>query len=99
MDSSINNIKCSINGDDTQFLFDAGESPYILNYDEVVKAQDEERLIKVVKDTLAGKADMRKVDRRQLSHKACVLLRNYENFSVYDKDYSFVKYHLRSKNK
>ena len=33
----VNNIKYSIDGDDTQFLFDAGESPYILNCDEIVK--------------------------------------------------------------
>ena len=40
---------------------------------------------------LAGKADMRKVDRRQLSHKACVLLRNYENLLVDDKELLFRK--------
>ena len=45
----VNKIKCSIYGDDTQFLYDAGKSPYILNCDEIVKAQDEERWIKVVK--------------------------------------------------
>ena len=81
----VNNIKCSIDGDDTQFLFDAGESPYILNCDEIVKAQDEERWIKLVKDMLAEKEDTRKVDRQQLPHKACVLLRNYQNLSVHDK--------------
>ena len=70
----VNNIKCRIDGDDTQFLYDAGESPYILNCDEIVKAQDEERWIKVVKDILAEKADMRKVNRRQLLHEVCVLL-------------------------
>ena len=34
---------------------------------------------------LAEKADTRKVDRQQLPHKACVLLRNYQNLSVHDK--------------
>ena len=55
-------IKCSIDDDDTQFLYDAGESPHIINCDEIVKAQDEERRIKVVKDTIAEKADMRRAD-------------------------------------
>ena len=73
----VNSVKCSIDGDDTQFLYDAGESPYIPNCDEIVKAQDEERWIKVVKDMLAEKADMKKVDRRQLPYEACVLLRDY----------------------
>ena len=31
---------------------------------------------------LAEKADMKKVDRRQLLHEACVLLRDYQNLSV-----------------
>ena len=54
-------IKCSID-DGTQFLYDAGESPHIINCDEIVKAQDEERRIKVVKDTIVEKADMRRAD-------------------------------------
>ena len=44
----VNTVKCSIDGDDTQFLYGAGESPYIPNCDEIVNAQDEERWIKVV---------------------------------------------------
>ena len=55
-------------------LYNAGESPHIIDYDEIVKVQDEKRWIKVVKDMLAEKADMRKADRRQLPHEACVLL-------------------------
>ena len=38
--------------------------------------------IKIVKDMLAEKADMKKVDRQQLLHEACVLLRDYQNLSV-----------------
>ena len=44
----VNTVKCSIDGDDTQFLYGAGESLYIPNCDEIVNAQDEERWIKVV---------------------------------------------------
>ena len=62
----MNTIKCSIESDETRFLYDEGKNPYILNCDEIVKAQDEERWIKVVKDMLVEKADMKKVDRRQL---------------------------------
>ena len=84
-------VKCSTDGDDTQFLYDTGENPYILNCDEVVKAQHKERWIKVVKDMLAEKADMREVDRRQLPHEACVLLRDYPSLSVDDKGLLFRK--------
>ena len=68
----VNSVKCSIDGDDTQLLYNAGESPYILNCDEIVKTQDEEKWIKAVKNMLAEKADMKKMDRRQLPHEACV---------------------------
>ena len=57
---ALSSVKFSIDGDDTQF----GESPYKLNCDEIVKAQDEEKWIKVVKDILAEEADTEKVDRR-----------------------------------
>ena len=82
--SVVNKIKCSIYGDDTQFLYDAGKSPYILNCDEIVKAQDEERWTKVVKYILAEKAGMKKADRLQLSHEACILLWDYHILSVDD---------------
>ena len=62
----VHNVRCNTGGDGTQFLYDAGESPYILNYEEIVKAQDEEIWIKIVKDMLAEKADIRKADRWQL---------------------------------
>ena len=42
-------------------------------------------------DMLAEKADMKKVDRRQLPHEACVLLRDYQNLSVDDKGLLFRK--------
>ena len=63
-------VKFSVDSGDTQFFCDANENPYILNCDEVIKVQHKERWIKVVKDILAGKADMRAVDRRQLPHKS-----------------------------
>ena len=66
----VNNVKCNIGSGDTKFLYDAGENPYIVNCDEISKTQNEERWIKVVKDMLAEKADMKKVDRRQLPHEA-----------------------------
>ena len=46
----------------------------ILTYSIVMKYQstNKERWIKVVKDKLAEKADIRKVDRRQLPHNARV---------------------------
>ena len=70
----VNKTKCRIDGNDTQFFYDTGKSPHIINCDEMVKTQDNERWIKVVKDMLAEKADMRKADRQQLPHQACVLL-------------------------
>ena len=70
----VNKMKCIIDGNDTQFLYNTGESPHITTCDEMVKTQDKERWIKVVKDMLAEKADMRMADRQQLPHQACVLL-------------------------
>ena len=82
----VNKVKCSIDGDETQFLYDAGKSPHIINCYEIVMAQDEEKIcIKVVKDMLAEKAGLRKADRQQLLHETCVLLRDYQNLSVDDK--------------
>ena len=46
---------------------------------------DKKRWIKVVKDMLAGKGDVRKVERRQLPHKACVLLWDCPNLLGDDK--------------
>ena len=34
---AVNSVKCSIVGDDTQFLYHTGESPYVLICDEIVK--------------------------------------------------------------
>ena len=78
-------VKFSVDSGDTQFFCDANENPYILNCDEVIKVQHKERWTKVVKDMLAGKGDVRKVERRQLSHKACVLLWDCPNLLVDDK--------------
>ena len=87
----MNTIKCSIEGDETRFLYDVGKNPYILNCDEIVKAQDEERWIKVIKDMLVERADMKKVDRRQLPHEACILLRDYQKLLADDEGLLFRK--------
>ena len=84
-ESWISVVKFSIDSGDTQFFYDADENPYILNCDEVIKVQHKERWTKVVKDMLAGKGDVRKVERRQLPHKACVLLWDCPNLLVDDK--------------
>ena len=78
-------VKFSVDRGDTQFFCDANENPYILNCDEVIKVQHKERWTKVVKDMLAGKGDVRKVERRQLPHKACVLLWDCPNLLVDNK--------------
>ena len=78
-------VKFSVDSGDTQFFCDANENPYILYCDEVIKVQHKERWTKVVKDMLAGKGDVRKVERRQLPHKACVLLWDCPNLLVDDK--------------
>ena len=78
-------VKFSVDSGDTQFFCDANENPYILNCDEVIKVQHKERWTKVVKDMLAGKGDVRKVERRQLPHKACVLLWDCPNLLVDNK--------------
>ena len=82
----VNKVKRSIDGDETQFLYDAGESPHIIKCYEIVMAQDEEKIcIKVFKDMLAEKVGLRKADRQQLPHETCVLLPDYQNLSVDDK--------------
>ena len=58
----------------------------ILTYSIVMKYQstNKERWIKVVKDELAEKADIRKVDRRQLPHDARVSFWDCPNLLVDD---------------
>ena len=95
----VNKMKCITDGNDTQFLYDTGESPHITNCDEMLKTQDKERWIKVVKDMLAEKADMRKADRQQLPHQACVFFKIIKICLLMIKEYSIVKHHPRSKSK